>query len=130
MPGRTEAPLDLTCSSRSPNGRRSSRPLLARYCARHRRCRGKLATRWWRRFGGAGSRWAEAQRARTGYEAIPLRLIEVDIGRALRLATDLGVSAYDAYMLELARQRGLPLLTLDARLRDAARTMGVELVEV
>ena len=38
--------------------------------------------------------------------------------------------AYDAYMLELARSRGLPLLTLDARLSAAARLAGIELLEV
>lgn len=41
-----------------------------------------------------------------------------------------GVYAYDGYMLELARSRGLPLLTLDARLGEVARQAGIALVEV
>ncbi len=32
-------------------------------------------------------------------------------------------------MLELARNRGLPLLTLDAQLSDASRLTGITLVE-
>ena len=72
---------------------------------------------------------AEAQRAWVGYEAIPLRLVDVDIGRAIATATDLGMYAYDAYFLELARYRGLPLLTLDKKLAAAAKASGLGLVE-
>lgn len=72
---------------------------------------------------------AEATRAWVAYEAVPLRLAEVDIGRAVATALDLGLYAYDAYMLELARQRGLPLLTLDQRLGAAAVATGLTLVE-
>lgn len=72
---------------------------------------------------------AEAQAGWTAYQTIPIRLVEVDIGRAMALATERGLYAYDAYMLELARNRGLPLLTLDAKLSDAARLAGIALVE-
>lgn len=72
---------------------------------------------------------AEAQRAWVAYEAVPLRLVEVDIGRAVAVALDLELYAYDAYMLELARHRGLPLLTLDKKLGAAARASGLQLVE-
>ncbi|GIW40358.1 MAG: twitching motility protein PilT [Candidatus Binatia bacterium] len=64
------------------------------------------------------------------YRKIALRLVALDIGRAIALATERGIYAYDAYMLELARSRGLPLLTLDTRLRSVARAAGVELVEI
>ena len=73
---------------------------------------------------------AEAQAGWTAYQTIPIRLVEVDITRAMALATERGLYAYDAYMLELARSRGLPLLTLDANLSDAARLAGIALVEV
>lgn len=72
---------------------------------------------------------AEAEAGWTAYQTIPIRLVEVDIGRAMALATERGLYAYDAYMLELARHRGLPLLTLDAKLSDAARLAGIALVE-
>lgn len=71
----------------------------------------------------------EAAGAWTAYGAVPLRLVEVDVGQAVELAAELGLYAYDAYMLSLARSRGLPLLTLDTQLAAAALTVGVELVE-
>ena len=73
---------------------------------------------------------AEAEAGWSAYEKIPIRLVEVDIGRAIAVASERGLYAYDAYMLELARTRGLPLLTLDAKLNDAARLAGIALVEV
>ena len=73
---------------------------------------------------------AEGEAGWAAYQAIPIRLVEVDIGRAMALATERGLYAYDGYMLELARNRSLPLLTLDAKLRDAAQLVGIALVEV
>jgi predicted nucleic acid-binding protein len=73
---------------------------------------------------------AEAEAGWAAYQKIAVRLVEVDIGRAIALANQRGVYAYDGYMLEVARSRGLPLLTLDARLRAASRSSGIELLEV
>jgi predicted nucleic acid-binding protein len=57
-------------------------------------------------------------------------MVEVDIGQAVALAAELGLYAYDGYMLALARSRHLPLLTLDGKLGSAARAIGVELMEI
>jgi predicted nucleic acid-binding protein len=74
---------------------------------------------------------AAAARAAWGaYESVPVRLVEIDIEQAVLLAADLGVNADDAYMLELARRRGVPLLTLDAKLGAAARRVRLTLIEV
>jgi predicted nucleic acid-binding protein len=73
---------------------------------------------------------AEAVVAWTAYEAIPRRLVEVDVGEAIHLAVEFKLYAYDAYFLVLARRRRLPLLTLDRPLREAARQAGVDLVEI
>jgi predicted nucleic acid-binding protein len=72
----------------------------------------------------------QAEEGWKSYQAVPIRLVEVDTGRAIGLAGERGLYAYDAYMLELARSRGLPLLTLDAKLAAAARRAGISLVEV
>ncbi len=40
------------------------------------------------------------------------------------------LSAYDTAYLELAIRRGLPLATLDGKLRTATQTVGVALLEV
>jgi predicted nucleic acid-binding protein len=51
-------------------------------------------------------------------------------GTTLSLARDLNLSAYDAAYLELAIRRGLPLATLDDKLKAAALTVGVPLYGV
>ena len=57
----------------------------------------------------------------------------IDPENVARVALDLGLtyrlSAYDASYLDLAMRRGLPLATLDQRLRDAAMAAGVQLYE-
>ncbi len=52
------------------------------------------------------------------------------MGRAIALAVEQGLYAYDGYMLLLARDRGLPLLTLDGPLAAAARRTGITVVEI
>jgi predicted nucleic acid-binding protein len=72
---------------------------------------------------------AEAAEAWAAYEAVPIRLVEVDIGEAVATAIELGLYAYDAYVLVVARSRRLPLLTLDQRLGAAAARARITLVE-
>lgn len=48
-------------------------------------------------------------------------------GDTLGLARAHHLSAYDAAYLELAMRRGLPLATLDSKLKDAAAALGVAL---
>ena len=48
-------------------------------------------------------------------------------GDTLSLAREHNLSAYDAAYLELAMRRGLPLATLDDKLKTAAQTVGVAL---
>jgi predicted nucleic acid-binding protein len=47
----------------------------------------------------------------------------------LRMARAQGLSVYDAAYLELANREKLPLATLDRRMVEAARVMGVQLFE-
>jgi predicted nucleic acid-binding protein len=47
----------------------------------------------------------------------------------LRMARTQGLSVYDAAYLELAHREKLPLATLDRRLAEAARLVGVQLFE-
>jgi len=51
-------------------------------------------------------------------------------GHTLHLARAHNLSAYNAAYLELAMRRGLPLATLDDRLKTAAVTVGVPLYSV
>ena len=50
------------------------------------------------------------------------------LGRTLALARQYKLSTYDACYLELSERMGLPLATLDADLKKAAKKAGVELV--
>ena len=45
-----------------------------------------------------------------------------------RLAAQYGLTIYDATYLELAQRLELPLATLDTQLREAAATLGVQLI--
>jgi len=49
--------------------------------------------------------------------------------RVVTLGRQLGLTAYDASYLDLAIRRRLPLATQDARLRDAAARVGVDLIQ-
>lgn len=72
---------------------------------------------------------AAAADAWAAFTAVPVRLVEVDIAEAVATAIQLGLYAYDAYILVLARRRGLPLLTLDQQLHAVAAQANVQLVE-
>lgn len=71
-----------------------------------------------------------ARAAIAGFERIPIRLLPVDLARALELAQAHQIYAYDAYFLATCRSVRAPLLTLDRGLRAAAVDAKVSLVEV
>ena len=64
------------------------------------------------------------------YRQIPVHLVEVDLEKALEIAHESGIYAYDAYMITCALTHKAPLLTLDARLRKKALSYGISVVEV
>ena len=73
---------------------------------------------------------AEAKAAVEAYKQIAIRLTAIDLGHALDLSHQLNIYAYDAYMISCSVQYRSPLLTVDGGLRDAARLVGVEVLEV
>lgn len=72
----------------------------------------------------------QVRQAWNAYNQIPLRLLEVDMGQALRVAAQYDLYAYDAYFIVCALQHKSPLLTLDGGLRQAAIQAGVTIIEV
>ncbi|HZS87583.1 MAG TPA: type II toxin-antitoxin system VapC family toxin [Chloroflexota bacterium] len=54
---------------------------------------------------------------------------ELTLSVTLNLARDHGLSVYDAMYLELARREGVPLATLDSRVREAATRLGITILE-
>jgi predicted nucleic acid-binding protein len=71
-----------------------------------------------------------ARQLMTDFESVTIRELPIDTRRAVDLALELGIYAYDAYILEAARASGFPLLALDAPIQRHARKLGVSLVEL
>ena len=61
--------------------------------------------------------------------SIPVRLAGVDIASALNIAIKHNIYAYDAYFLQCAIAFSAPLLTLDQRMRQVAKCIGIRLLE-
>lgn len=73
---------------------------------------------------------ANAKAAIDAYQRIPIRLTTIDLHHAVELSHQLGIYAYDAYLIACGLKHRAFLLTLDGGLRDAARRAGVEILEV
>ena len=67
--------------------------------------------------------------AYSDFKRIPLRLLEVDIENALKIACKYAIYAYDAYYLEMASRLRLPLLTLDRLMKDVALKLKLIVLE-
>lgn len=64
------------------------------------------------------------------YGQIPIRFIEIELEESLRIADELDIYAYDAYLLRGAVKYNLPILTLDQGLKKQAERLGVKVIEV
>ena len=71
-----------------------------------------------------------AQRALSSYQQIPIRFSDVELERTLEVAHDLGLYAYDAYVLVCALQHRCPVLSLDQGLVAAATDAGIKVMEI
>jgi predicted nucleic acid-binding protein len=60
---------------------------------------------------------------------IPVRLVEVNISKALEIALKFNIYAYDAYFLQTAQALSRPLMTLDKRMMQVANEMNLEILE-
>lgn len=73
---------------------------------------------------------SQAQQALRSYERMQFRFLDVDLGQSIRFAHELGLYAYDAYVLACAVNLRSPLLTLDSELAANADAVGVHVLEV
>lgn len=73
---------------------------------------------------------AQAQKALSIYQGIPIRFLDVGLEDALALSSQLGIYAYDAYLLAAAQSQRCALLALDGGLVHAAKQLGIPVVEV
>jgi len=73
---------------------------------------------------------AQALKALSVYQQIPIRFVDVELDEVLRIANDLGIHAYDAYLIQAALKYRSPLLTLDNYLIECAEQMKARVIEV
>ena len=69
----------------------------------------------------------DADRVLAAYHTIPVQLVPFNLGRALDIAHQSDIYAYDAYVLDCALAGNAPLLSLDRGQREAARQLGITL---
>ena len=72
----------------------------------------------------------EALQLLEAYAAIPIRTVEVSLKQAVQLSARWNVYAYDAYVLACAINQRAPLLTLDGGLRERARELKLDVMEI
>jgi len=73
---------------------------------------------------------AEAEKGLSIFKGIPIRYIDPDFVKALKLSKQVNIYAYDAYFLDCAIRHKAPLLTLDRKLMASAQNFNVETLEL
>jgi predicted nucleic acid-binding protein len=61
---------------------------------------------------------------------VPIRLLPVSVASALRWAAEEKIYAYDAYFLQLAKERAWPLMTMDRKMAEIGTRYHLEIWEV
>jgi predicted nucleic acid-binding protein len=64
------------------------------------------------------------------YKQIPIRFIEVELEESLRIAHQLNIYAYDAYLLRCVQKQKAPLISLDKALLKLAKELKLQAIEV
>ncbi|MDR2483022.1 MAG: type II toxin-antitoxin system VapC family toxin [Treponema sp.] len=62
------------------------------------------------------------------FEQIPIKTIKIDFQKALEIAWDYKIYAYDACYLESAKRLRLPLLTFDGQMRRIGKELGITIL--
>ena len=62
------------------------------------------------------------------FKKIPIKPVEVDAEKALEIAWEYKIYAYDAYYLETAKRLMLPLLTFDSNMSRIGKEIGINIL--
>jgi len=62
------------------------------------------------------------------FKKIPIKTIEINIEKALEIAWDYKIYAYDACYLESAKRLNLPLLTFDGNMIKVGNELGINIL--
>ena len=71
----------------------------------------------------------EALAAEKAANLIPVRLVSIDIRKALEVAIEYNLYAYDAYFLLCAKSLVQSLMSLDKRMKQVAHDLGIDVLE-
>ena len=71
----------------------------------------------------------EALAAEKAANLIPVRLVSIDIQKALEVAIEYNLYAYDAYFLLCAKSLVQSLMSLDKRMKQVAHDLGINVLE-
>ena len=63
------------------------------------------------------------------FSSIPVRTVDVNIEKALKIACKYFMYAYDAYYLEVALRLKLPLITFDEQMKNAALNLKITVLD-
>ena len=72
----------------------------------------------------------DAEKGLAIFRSIPIRYIEPDFVKAVKISQQTNMYAYDAYFMECAIRHKTPLLTLDKKLKEAAQKINIEIMDV
>jgi predicted nucleic acid-binding protein len=72
----------------------------------------------------------EALKALDVYDKIPIKFLDVELEQTLRIAANLNIYAYDAYIIRCAQKYRTPLVSLDQNLVIQAKNIGIHVKEV
>lgn len=72
----------------------------------------------------------QAKLAIQSYRNIPIRHIPLRLEEALALSGRFSIYAYDAYVLDTAVSKSTPLMTLDQRMIDVAKTLNITVIDL
>jgi len=62
------------------------------------------------------------------YKLIPIRLIDINLEKALKIAWEYKIYAYDAFYLEVAQRLQIPILTFDNGMIKVAKELGLNVL--
>ncbi len=72
----------------------------------------------------------QAYKAINAYGKIPIRFVDVDLIKAIEIASRYELYVYDAYLIVCAMNQRCAMMSLDQELIKAAKNAGVAVVEV
>ena len=72
---------------------------------------------------------SQAQSCIALYQQIPIKFVDVPLIKTTEWVEQLKIYAYDAYLIQCALQTRTPLLTLDSGLIEAAKSVGITILE-